>query len=642
MISRRILAAVALLCAPVIPAQAQKTRAQLNSEIGTSFPDNNFPLLLRNVTNDIVNSIMPTAPVTNGNVACFNGTTGLLQDCATPVLPGSLTLNPTAGTLNAGFTVNQTGPASGSVVGPWSGNLINTTFSSTVTGSTNPWFDFGVWQTEVSAFRSNLTVGGPNLNGESFNAGFFHTRLTSPANPAGDGDFIGAAGVVYANVASVNSALHGLVGATVVDAGSNIRAMNGLFSEVDIINGGLVQERRGINIVSQAPGIATGAIDTAIQVASQFTSGAFKKFAVFNTFGGTIQPIQATGDMFWSDGAFTLANMFNLPNLTLTGNIFNLPHFTLSGAGVLNAGGGAADINAGSFVNASISSGGVAALISQVNGTSGFDGFHTNNSTLGTSLFAVVFEPSDTSTGFGQTRANWAELLAAGPNNDGLLIGTAGNKPVIFGTNNTGKMQLLNGLAVGSTTDPGAGFISASNGMIAGGGSSDINTGSFVNASISSGGVAALISQVNGTSGFDGFHTNNSTIGTSLFAVVFEPSDTSTGFGQTRANWAELLAAGPNNNGLLIGTVASKPVIFGTNNTESMRLLTGLSVGTTSDPGAGLIYQNSASFLMRTKTSWNTGAAAATGTLTNAPAAGNPTKWIPVDDNGTTRYIPAW
>ena len=36
------------------------------------------------------------------------------------------------------------------------------------------------------------------------------------------------------------------------------------------------------------------------------------------------------------------------------------------------------------------------------------------------------------------------------------------------------------------------------------------------------------------------------------------------------------------------------------------------------------------------------GAGADTGTLTNAPAAGNPTKWIPIDDNGTTRYIPAW
>ena len=41
-------------------------------------------------------------------------------------------------------------------------------------------------------------------------------------------------------------------------------------------------------------------------------------------------------------------------------------------------------------------------------------------------------------------------------------------------------------------------------------------------------------------------------------------------------------------------------------------------------------------------TAWSNGAGAAAGTLLNAPAAGNPTKWIPVDDNGTTRHIPAW
>lgn len=68
----------------------------------------------------------------------------------------------------------------------------------------------------------------------------------------------------------------------------------------------------------------------------------------------------------------------------------------------------------------------------------------------------------------------------------------------------------------------------------------------------------------------------------------------------------------------------------------------GLSVGTTSDPGNGMIYTNSATFMIRTKTSYTNGAAAAVGTITNAPAAGNPTKWIPVDDNGTTRYVPAW
>lgn len=35
-------------------------------------------------------------------------------------------------------------------------------------------------------------------------------------------------------------------------------------------------------------------------------------------------------------------------------------------------------------------------------------------------------------------------------------------------------------------------------------------------------------------------------------------------------------------------------------------------------------------------------AGANTGTLTNSPATGNPTKWIPINDNGTTRNIPAW
>lgn len=36
------------------------------------------------------------------------------------------------------------------------------------------------------------------------------------------------------------------------------------------------------------------------------------------------------------------------------------------------------------------------------------------------------------------------------------------------------------------------------------------------------------------------------------------------------------------------------------------------------------------------------GAGASAGTLTNAPAAGNPTKWVVLNDNGVFRYIPTW
>lgn len=74
----------------------------------------------------------------------------------------------------------------------------------------------------------------------------------------------------------------------------------------------------------------------------------------------------------------------------------------------------------------------------------------------------------------------------------------------------------------------------------------------------------------------------------------------------------------------------------------SLNVSNGLSVGTTQTPVAGQIYINNAAFMIRTKTSFTSGAAAQLGTLTNAPVAGNPTKWIAIDDNGTTRQIPAW
>lgn len=45
---------------------------------------------------------------------------------------------------------------------------------------------------------------------------------------------------------------------------------------------------------------------------------------------------------------------------------------------------------------------------------------------------------------------------------------------------------------------------------------------------------------------------------------------------------------------------------------------------------------------LTTNTALTNGAGAGAGTITNAPAGGNPTKWIGINDNGTTRYIPAW
>jgi len=54
-----------------------------------------------------------------------------------------------------------------------------------------------------------------------------------------------------------------------------------------------------------------------------------------------------------------------------------------------------------------------------------------------------------------------------------------------------------------------------------------------------------------------------------------------------------------------------------------------------------MTVKGGATFLT-TSTALTDGAAAGVGTIANAPAAGNPTKWIGINDNGTTRYIPAW
>lgn len=58
--------------------------------------------------------------------------------------------------------------------------------------------------------------------------------------------------------------------------------------------------------------------------------------------------------------------------------------------------------------------------------------------------------------------------------------------------------------------------------------------------------------------------------------------------------------------------------------------------------GRDLFRPGGTQAIFRSSTAITSGAGASAGTLTNAPAVGNPTSWIPINDNGTTRYIPAW
>ena len=57
---------------------------------------------------------------------------------------------------------------------------------------------------------------------------------------------------------------------------------------------------------------------------------------------------------------------------------------------------------------------------------------------------------------------------------------------------------------------------------------------------------------------------------------------------------------------------------------------------------AGIFTVLGGASLITTTNALTNGSGACAGTLTNAPAAGNPTKWIAINDGGTTRHIPAW
>lgn len=119
MISRRIFAALALLCALVAPVHAQKSKANLTTEINANWPDNSVnaitPALLRSTVLDIVNSYVDwlTCTGTGGVVYWSGGTPSCLAAGANGqqlVLSSGIPAWANLGSsLNAGTCITITG-----------------------------------------------------------------------------------------------------------------------------------------------------------------------------------------------------------------------------------------------------------------------------------------------------------------------------------------------------------------------------------------------------------------------------------------------------------------------------------------------------------------------------------------------------
>lgn len=207
-------------------AHAQSTKAQINTEITTTLPDNTVggitPAGLRAVTSDIVNSIMPTAPVFSGNLACFSGTTGLLQDCASAPTPNAITsltgditatgpgsvaatlatVNANVGTFGSAaqavqFTVNAKGlmtaaanvtvtPAVGSITGLGTG--VATALGVNVGTAGSPVVNGGALGTPASGVATNLTGTAAGLTAGNVTT---NANLTGPVTSVGNATAIG-------------------------------------------------------------------------------------------------------------------------------------------------------------------------------------------------------------------------------------------------------------------------------------------------------------------------------------------------------------------------------------------------------------------------------------------------------------------
>ena len=103
---------------------------------------------------------------------------------------------------------------------------------------------------------------------------------------------------------------------------------------------------------------------------------------------------------------------------------------------------------------------------------------------------------------------------------------------------------------------------------------------------------------------------------------------------------------GSTGNTLLINSTAYSTILSTGNTNQDLFLGTNQTGRVKIAAAGGVTFFNSITIpggtLLTTSTALTNGAGALIGTLTNSPVTGNPTKWIPINDNGTTRYIPAW
>lgn len=218
--------------------------------------------------------------------------------------------------------------------------------------------------------------------------------------------------------------------------------------------------------------------------------------------------------------------------------------------------------------------------------------------------------------------------------------GTGTRKIQFQGTNNTAEIRYNDGgnqrIELGNGSGGSYVYQNISTGVLTlrGGGESNIGTGASTDLNVGTGGSSPnAVSMVWGDG--TGWKLRFGTTVASAFAERFSFLDT--GYYRVSSGVRNFDMDAVNGR---FGMATNHSFDFMTNNTVRWTVSTTGALVANATNGGGITVHDTT--MIHSNVALTNGAAAAAGTLTNAPAAGNPTKWIPIDDNGTTRYIPAW
>lgn len=293
-------------------------------------------------------------PTTNGDVACFNNTTGTLIDCGSPPIStlshthilvgngsniaidfgalatfsdgGTLSLNPTtpgANVNNQGFFVTQTGPPS-FATGPliFNGALITNTASVTLPAT-------------LTNGQSNNQVHGLEIELHDSAASTITSVISAHYVAIGTtgGDKIALHSNAYTNQTSTGGYLLGGDFVAAVDTGSSGSTLVSTQHECPLYGTGSAVNRYCIEITNSHNGVGEAStIDAALVIDNNGTvGGAFIKGIEFGSPNDAAVPIAASGDAvyFHNNHSATITNFVNATNLTVTGDIFLFPNFTV-------------------------------------------------------------------------------------------------------------------------------------------------------------------------------------------------------------------------------------------------------------------------------------------------------------------------